>query len=223
MAEQTEQSERGAIRAAYQPRLAPLPDPAAAAPKAIDKLADKADAVMARWNEKIPRNKVRVLNRERFIAIGRALEIFSLEEILAAIDYYSAQSWQRKKNAWKKFDNFMEPRTLTAWVEECLEAAEKAEAEKPVKDARVAALQEKIAQQQVEMDRRDALRSRFAALPDAEKKRLLAKAVEELRRLQPGSRHAPPVVTIRTQALVILEREPPATRDQAPGERPKQK
>lgn len=206
-----EQGQRNSIRPAYQPRLAPLPDPGARAPKPIDKLAEKADAIMARWNERIPRNKVRVLNRERFIAIGRALEIFSLQEILAAIDHYSAQSWQRKKNAWKKFDAFIEVPTLTAWVEECMEAAEKAEAAKPVKDARVRALQEKIGQRRAEMDRHDALRSRFAALPDAEKKRLLAKALEELQRVRPSSRHAPPIIAIRSQALVILEREMKST------------
>lgn len=214
-----EQGQRKSIRAAYQPGLAPLPDPAGTpaaradlpAGRQVDKLAEKADAVMARWNEKIPRNRVRVLNRERFIAIGRALEIFSLQEILAAIDYYSAQSWQRKNNAWKKFDAFIEVPTLTGWVEACMEAAEKAEAAKPAKDARVRALQEKILHQQAEMDRRDGLRSRFAKLPEAEQKRLLAKALEELRRVHPNSRHRPPIITIRSQALVILEREMKST------------
>lgn len=163
-----------------------------------------AGAVTARWNEKIPCNRVRVMTVDRLVAIRLALQTFSVERIIQAIDYYGRQSWQRKKNAWKKFDAFMEIPALTRWIEEAMEAQEKAAEKKPPRDPRVARLARQIVHRQADMNRWDDLRRQFKALPPERQQALLRQAAAELRKVLGPGRISEP--GLAKQALVILAR-----------------
>ncbi|HUX00063.1 MAG TPA: hypothetical protein VMY35_03705 [Phycisphaerae bacterium] len=228
--EKTTAPSSSGIRLAYQPKLRRLPDPGAPGHTGpLEEVVTAAQRIMARWNEKIPRNHVRVLDQGRFIAIGAALESWPPEQILAAIDYYGRQSWQRKKGAWKKFDNFIQPNVLRGWIEEMLDAAKKAAERQPPADPRIAKLAAELAAKQAIQDEWDALREPFDRLPMAEKKRLLREAAGQLQRLF-GKRRPPTMPAIRKRALLILKRQQAAgngqqigTRDQGPGTREERK
>ena len=139
--------------------------------------------ITARWNERIPVNRVRVLTQDRYELLARALGTFGRDEILAAVECYASQAWQRQKKAWKRFHNFFAVPALTLWVEEAMAAAEKAEQRKAPKDPRVAKLTEQIAAKQTAWNRRYELQRRFDKLPVKEKRRLWVKARAELARV----------------------------------------
>jgi hypothetical protein len=82
--------------------------------------------IVARWNEFIPRNRCRILSDQRYVDIGSCLYTVTRDEVLAAIEFYSKQRWNRAKGAWKNFDNFFAPANVVLWYEKSQEAAERA-------------------------------------------------------------------------------------------------
>lgn len=158
------------------------------------------------WNELIPKNHVRILTAERFTLVRTALAKFSLAEILAAVDFYSRQTWQRRKDAWKRFDNFFDAAILLQWVEDAADAIEKAESRKPPADPRVRKLQQQIFDKQANADKWDALQKQFDALAKDRQAELLREAAAELRRLCGPQTNLGPN-RLKHHALVILARE----------------
>jgi hypothetical protein len=85
-------------------------------------------SVVEAWNDHIPIGKVRVVTTLRFCDLRAALAVFSRDEIVAAIQWYSLCAWNRSRRAWKTFDHFVSLENLTPLVERAAEAAERAEA-----------------------------------------------------------------------------------------------
>jgi len=161
-------------------------------------------AIVTRWNERIPVHRVRVLTQERYDLVRTALGTFGRDEILAAVEFYAAQEWQRSKGAWKRFDNFFTLPALTLWVEVAMAAAEKAEARAAPKDPRVANLAGQIAATQTAWNRHYELGRRYDALPVTAKRRLWDKARGQLQR---AGKKLITAGQIRDRALEIMEDE----------------
>ena len=170
----------------------------------IDQFKQAVAAIVARWNERVPRNHVRVVHVYRHRLIRMALEVLTVEQVLQAIDYYAGQSWQRRRNAWKKFDAFMEPTVVCAWYEEAAEDAEHKQRKAQRTDARAAALARRAAGSGVP-DLTAKVKADLAAMGEAEKKELLRQAAGEMQKLI-GPRRQPTPHGIERQALAILVR-----------------
>lgn len=168
----------------------------------VDQFKQAVAAITARWNERLPRNHVRVVHVYRHRLIRLALETLTVEQILQAIDYYAGQSWQRRRNAWKKFDAFMEPTVVCAWYEEAVEDAERKQRKAQGTDARAAALARQVTRQQ---DLTAEVKGQLAAMGEAEKKELLRQAAGEMQKLI-GVGRQPTPHGIERQALAILAR-----------------
>jgi len=173
-------------------------------------------AVVEAWNARIPRNKVRVVNQERYDQTRRVLATLGRETVEKALDHYARQSWQRVRGAWKRFDNWMTVEVVTQWYEQHEEARERAEAAQGPKDPRVRKLQQDLARQAAERDRQRAIRRAFGALPPTEQHRLLSLAQYEMYdQLGPKAPHGGPAV--RAKAREIYQRE---QQEKADGENP---
>ena len=164
-----------------------------------------AGRIVAAWNERIPRGRVRILNRDRYIAVAAALDELSVDEIVATIEFYSRQSWQRQRGAWKTFLNFLEGENLSRWWEKLCEAREaaerRAEAARP-QDPTVAAVVDQLANRAVDWRKTNA--ERFAALPPAKRHELRKRAVARLGTML-GVR--PPETVVVQQALAFHDDE----------------
>lgn len=171
-----------------------------------DKVEEAVIEIVLRWNAMIPKNHVRILTTMRFALVRTALAKFRLAEILSAIDFYSRRTWQRRKGAWKRFDNFFDGPVLLQWIEDAAEAAEKVEHRKPPVDPRVRKLQQQIFDKQADMSHWDTLQKQFDGLPAARRNKLLKAADAELRRLC-GPRTNVGPNRLQRHALVILDRE----------------
>ncbi len=176
-----------------------------------DQIESAVIEIVQRWNAMIPKNHVRILTTMRFASVRTALAKFHLSEILLSIEFYSRQTWQRGKGAWKTFDNFFyadppkDPPVLE-WLEKAISAAEKAEQRKPIVDPRVRKLQQQIFDKQADMNKWDALKKQFDGLDQARRNKLLKAADAELRRLCGSQTNIGPH-RLQHHALVVLNRE----------------
>jgi len=156
--------------------------------------------IVEHWNERIPK-RVRRLTQLRFNTCRDALAIWTADEIVGAIDHYAGQKWQRQKNAWKRFENFIERDTVTPWVEDAFDAAERRQATADRQAARAAELQKQADEHLAHMRHVDEVRRRMTSLPAAEQAELLHQAARELPEPMRGMQAA-----LMRQAVLILDR-----------------
>ena len=99
-------------------------------PKYRRHIADVIDLV-AFWNKRMARpgkggrNKTRIVTAERFRSIRQLLQVFSADEIAAAIDTYSRAKWQRQNKAWMTPDHFFTAARITGWIEQTIAQRER--------------------------------------------------------------------------------------------------
>lgn len=197
------------FRRAYTTRLRPV-DPGSVTP--AEKVESAVLEIVRFWNENIPRNRVRILTTARFLLVRAVLVGMKPQDVLDAIEFYSRQPWQRRKAAWKTFDNFfynkdgLDPPVLR-WWEKAAWDAEKKEQSLPAADPLVRGLQEQVAGRMNVMQEFDKLVRKYDALSPVEQTKLLQRARKEL--VQLGRR--PSQITwglVRNHAIrVILQRE----------------
>jgi hypothetical protein len=168
-------------------------------------------AIVARWNERIPRGRCRILSGDRFRQIAECLGLLSLAEILRTIDFYAGQSWNKNKGAWKTFDHFFDLANVRTWwekAEDSADLARKREQAQAPKDPKTAGLVRHLASglkaPTPASEARD-LRLRFDALPQSRRAQIWAQAGTELAEL--GEKNLTRD-RILLQALAILRREP---------------
>ena len=170
-----------------------------------DELAEAIDRVVERWNASIPANRVRRINQPRYIDLRAALAEFTAAEICNAIEHYGASKWNRKNNAWMRFDNFIGLKRLTQWIEDAQNAADKAEAARLPADPRVAELQAQVAAKTAALSQAAADRKQFGGLAEDRRQELLLQASDELRQIR-GPAYQPSDFSLRQQAIVIMKR-----------------
>ena len=127
-------------------------------------------AIVAVWNEVIPRNRVRYLTPYRCDLVRAVLRVYSPDEIVTAVRHYAGQEWQRRRNAWKRFNNWMDEAVVTEW----LEAAEDARQHREAADDRRRTQGEAQAAQAAEAE---ALGREFDALPESRRREILGRVM----------------------------------------------
>ena len=108
-----------------KPRMTRSATEPGSAPPATATL-EEINEIVGAWNRMIPKGHVRLISRERLVLIRMALGDLAVADVVAAIENYSRQPWQKRNQAWKTFDAFMEPAVLVQWYEAAMDAADKA-------------------------------------------------------------------------------------------------
>jgi len=168
--------------------------------------------IVARWNERMPRNKCRILDNSRFQIVRACLETLTADDVCSAIDCYAGQTWNRTHQAWKAFDNWFVADNVRTWYERACEDAERREQIEQAKRSapqNVQALYKKVAglaKKSEEHQAIDAERAAFDSLPEERKRELLEQAGAELFHLG-GSIVQRNAFTCRQRAIVIMKRE----------------
>jgi hypothetical protein len=161
-----------AVRAAFQP-LARMGDSATPA-------AEMTAAVMAcvaAWNAAMPARRVRVVTQTRYLAAVRTLSVYTAGEVCSAIAWYAGRAWNRRNNAWRHFEDWVDVDNLTRAVEriedERADAARRAAGPAPAGDECEAEKRRLAAGQQQAIA---AVRARWEALSDAERADRMSRA-----------------------------------------------
>jgi len=179
-------------------------------------------AVIDRWNERMPSRRARVLNAGRRNDLVAALAVWRVQELLDVIDWYAGQSWNRTRAVWQSFDHFLDMGNLTAKYEAMESERERAE-RGPAADPRVRKLTEDLAETTRVRAENESLLERFTAYAPDEQHEMIAQAARELAELRGQAwadrlRRDMACWPIRMQVLVILKRRLAAPRNAQRGE-----
>ena len=170
------------------------------------------DAIRERWNARIPRKRFLKWTPLRIADARAALRMWTLPDVLAAIDLYAQGQWQRA-NGHRAIDTWLTLPIVTEWCERAALAAEVADWREPPQDARVAKATEDVAEKLRVRREDEVLLAAFADLPATRRNAIFDQAADEIvavggRRLT--GRHARSLDThlIRQHVLMILRRQP---------------
>ena len=153
-----------------------------AADKRRKQLGEQVSQIVDAWNGSLPRNHVRFVNSDRRRELELLLREFDAETICEAIRFYGRQDWQKRKNAWQRFDNWISLRNVTLWIEDMYEDEDRRRRlaeQKQASSSPAAVLTAQIGQKVPK--RLESATARFNKLPAAERKPYLDRAARELK------------------------------------------
>lgn len=169
------------------------------------------DCIVARWNARIPRKRFIKWTPLRIAEARQTLRMWTLDEVLAAIDLYGAAPWQ-KANGHRAIDTWLQVKVATEWCEKAALAAEEAERAKAPKDPRVAGAVADLAER-LRLKREDeVLLADFEALPDADREAIFDQANAEIaqvhgRPIQGKAARSLGTHIVKQHVLMILRRQ----------------
>ena len=187
---------------AFAPGVFAMRPGSVTSPKHVE---DAVWAIVAAWNKAIPIRKIRKLTQTRFRECAHTLRVWRWREIIAGIEFYSRQKWQRQNRAWKPFENWIVLDVCTEWIEQALNVEDR----KPMAAGKAKDLVDQSAGV-IAADEVARLLREFEQFSPGEQTDLFAQAARELRSLPRGDklRLAPTLACgpVRSQIVTILRR-----------------